>query len=667
MSEFEKTCHLELPPEIDILQNGRRRVTRRFELGKNGNVDDVIYRAYGDADPATITSCTTGYANLKLIAQKVQPRRDKEASLLVQVFETLTGAWVPEIDDVEIVEENGLRGVTRRLIALPGTDFSAFVVGTSTYDGLTLTGLQVERTDGFWRLILGYGAAGVTSRSTNESNNGKLSTITIESRNEVPATPSGYVLVATQVVNEEGFETTRYTFVRGNGEISRQTDTSNNGALSTISIRHLSAPSVVTTPISTPSGYVLVSESVQEADGHRVWSASFARGDGQISEETQGQGDSTVKQIRYISAPSVLANPIPTPSGFLLLSVSMQEADGHRVWSASYGKGTDTTDFELNGLRRVTQVRINAVGTSIAGFVVGTSTITSGGDTLYLATFRSEENEIFQRNVAEYLEPGVVSREERLLDGGIKQTTVRSFYTLPTIANAIYVSLTQENELGYPVWQRVGLTKLNGTSLTTGVALSTDTLEIFTYPGRAKLYQKNLVVGLATFKFYDLYLSPPIEALISATTDISYQTTDAPPNLTGKPLWSPTEWASLRAQYLTNTSPSDAAVISGARSRVEALRGYLVAEPQLAPPSPIPTQGITFSSSVGSLAIAFGDFMNTGLPGEAIISGGPVVPGGSTWTLKWDVQPAFVGTDGTQYYRVSITYAAVPSQPALPV
>jgi hypothetical protein len=39
-----------------------------------------------------------------------------------------------------------------------------------------------------------------------------------------------------------------------------------------------------TNPIATPAGFVPVSgPSFQEADGHMIWSAGFAKGDGQIS------------------------------------------------------------------------------------------------------------------------------------------------------------------------------------------------------------------------------------------------------------------------------------------------------------------------------------------------------------------------------------------------
>lgn len=144
---FEKTCHLELEPKVEILLNGRRRVTRRFRLGKNNNIDDVIFAAYGDADPGEVTSCTTGYANLKLVAQQLEPTREGQASVLVQVFETLTSTLVDEVAPVKVTDENGRTGWQRTLVGLPAASMAGFVVGTSVYGGTNVLNRIEESTD----------------------------------------------------------------------------------------------------------------------------------------------------------------------------------------------------------------------------------------------------------------------------------------------------------------------------------------------------------------------------------------------------------------------------------------------------------------------------------------------------------------------------------------
>ena len=533
------------------------------------------------------------------------------------------------------------------LIAQAGTAYSGYVVGTATYDGLTLAQRLVELTDAFTRITLVYGAAGVLSRTTDTRNNGALSTIVIESANEVPATPAGYVLTSTQVVGEAGYETTRYTFAKGDGQISQEDNESNNGALLTRTIRHLTAPAA-SNPIATPAGYVATGSSYQEADGHRIWTASFAKGEGEISRQTEGQGDGVVITIRHLAAPAA-ANPIATPSGFLKVSESHQEADGHRIWTASFAKGTDVTDYELNGLKRVTRTLYAATGTDASAYVVGTQTFGTA-PTLYLARVRIEDNGVYQRIVAEYLEPGITSREVRLLDGGIKQTTLRAFYTEPTISNAIIVSRTQENEEGYPVWQIVGLTKIDGTSLTSaGAALTYPTRAPFLYPGRAKPYTETATVtaqGVSgSWTFVDVHLSPPVEATVEATVEVSYKTTSA---ITASDLWNPTEWATLTA-YWYNADDQF-------RQKIETLRGFrAVGDVQ------------TGNSSDPSRTSVLGEWMGYGSSYVVKVAGGPAAPDSNTYTLRYEVEEAFVSISGTTYYRHTAVSATIPAQPALPV
>jgi len=520
-AEFEKTCHLEVSPEVEILQNGRRRVIRRFELGKNGNIDDVIYRAYGDADPAEITACTTGYSNLRLVGQKVEPQA-RGPSLLVQVFETLTGAWVAEVDDLLETPENGLPRITRVLVALPGTDFSTYLVGAQVYSGLTLATRRVEQTDGVWRMTLVYGGSGTTSTSETISNNGALSTITIETQDGVPDTPFGYVLIATQEINEEGFETTRYTFVRGLGEISRQTDTSNNGALVTRSVRYLTAPAAAKPVPSDLVGFIEVSEAKQEADGHLVWTLGYAKGDGEISRQTDTSNNgalvtrsvryltapaaakpvpadlvgfievSEAKQeadghlvwtlgyakgsgeisrqtdtsnngaltrisIRHLSGPAVVASPIATPAGYVLISEAVQEADGHRVWAATYARGTGeiSRDTSVSNNGALTRVSIRALSAPAASNPISGP---GGYVSLGAAVQEAEGHRAWSEDFV--LGSGEVSRDTELRNNGNLEVVVITHLTSPsaadpvaTLSGFVRTSISTQESDGHKVWR----------------------------------------------------------------------------------------------------------------------------------------------------------------------------------------------------------------------
>ena len=313
----------------------------------------------------------------------------------------------------------------------------------------------------------------------------------------------------------------------------------------------------------------------------------------------------------------------------------------------------DVTDFDLNGLKRVTRTLIAEAGTSTAAFVVGTQTYSSA-PTLYLAKVNIEENDAFVRVRAEYLEPGVVSRTIRLLDGGLREETIQSFYTRVAPTDGIVVYDREENENGYPVWTVTAMQNKTGGDPTSGTAESFSTLESFTYPGRAKLYQYLLTINAVDFTFTDLFLSPPIDAVLDSTVTVSYST-DSTIGTLANTLWNPTEWAVLRSVYMVTET------IGGARSKVEGLRGYRIDESVTSP------QTVTFISDFNDYAIAFGTFIAANYEGTATLSGGPTNPGGSTWTLKYSVTPAFVDTAGTQYYKRTIVTCAVPSQTALPV
>lgn len=169
MSKFDHTNPQELPPEVDILFMGRRRVTRKFLLGANNSIVDAVYASYGEADPAVITSATTGYANLRLIQQKVLPSvKAGVPSTLIQVFETITDALAPETTDVIDFELNGLKRTTRQLIGSTAADISSFVVGTQSYGSAPvqyLASVKIEQTEAFTRVNAVYLQAGVLSKS----------------------------------------------------------------------------------------------------------------------------------------------------------------------------------------------------------------------------------------------------------------------------------------------------------------------------------------------------------------------------------------------------------------------------------------------------------------------------------------------------------------------
>jgi len=77
----------------------------------------------------------------------------------------------------------------------------------------------------------------------------------------------------------------------------------------------------------------------------------------------------------------------------------------------------EDTDYELNGLKRVSRTFVALPGT-VYDKVVGTSTIDSGGTTLYLGSFKIEKTEAKWELTEVWLEAGVLSRSIQTRSNG---------------------------------------------------------------------------------------------------------------------------------------------------------------------------------------------------------------------------------------------------------
>ncbi len=490
-------------PLVTPLPEGRFRYTRYLTAETAQTMLADKFPEFQEADLAA----PADYENLHLIDRGYEIERGSNNCIIIVVFETLTDTFAKEKADVVDYEMNGLRRVTRELIALPDTE-EALVISESTFeqDGfptLYLAGKKLTRADGAARLVLTYlepgelnttveyknngalqiqgntwfhsapptpsgftlvstqnsdvsgyptftysfargsglisreveqkyngalvlttdtiltamdgpesapdalvvefsrefresdgyriwtlrGAAGsgVISTSHEESYNGALHTTTIRALNVYPATPSGYVLVSDNVTEGDGYHINEVTFAKGDGQISYDLGTSSNGALLRISIRHITGPTG-SNPITTPGGYTLIEgPSFQEASGHRIWSAAFAKGNGQVSYSpgTSHNGALLRIAIRHLTAPGA-GNPITTPGGYTLVDgPSFEQADGHLMWSASFVKGLGeiSREVEEGPVAQTTRITVVSLASDPADAVVGDGVLIRSSDT----------------------------------------------------------------------------------------------------------------------------------------------------------------------------------------------------------------------------------------------------------------------------------------------
>jgi hypothetical protein len=331
-------------PDIDVLPDGRIRITRYVAAGHGDRDNGEVTEAIGTQD--------SGLTTALLVKRAMGVETGKPA--IIKTYEVRSASAETQVGLPDVsYGDNGLRTVVQDFVQMSTGTYTPGTVGTTTAPTDAGCVLQQEQMqdDGTTRQIRRvYISKGLISQSDETKNNGALLIKTLVYLNDAPSPnpPSGYTLVSTQVASPNGLETTTYTFASGTGKISQDDETKNNGALLIRTIRQLSLPAVTTNPISTPSGYTLVSENYAEQDGYKIWSASYAQGTGQISQddETKNNGALLVRSIRYLSIPSVSTNPIATPSGYTLVSENYAEQDGHKVWSASYAKGTGQLNLD---------------------------------------------------------------------------------------------------------------------------------------------------------------------------------------------------------------------------------------------------------------------------------------------------------------------------------
>ena len=191
-------------------------------------------------------------------------------------YETLTASWVEEKSEDTDYELNGLKRVSRTFVALPATTYDK-VVGTSTIDSsgttLYLGGFKIEKTEAKWELTEVWLEAGVLSRSIQTRSNGKLILETVEALVETPVAETvGAVQIGNDVSNVQGIQTKRFTFAKGDGQISvdRKPASTQLAGCTYVTVRSLGTP-------VTPTG-VLISESETESDGFVTYEKTALQG-----------------------------------------------------------------------------------------------------------------------------------------------------------------------------------------------------------------------------------------------------------------------------------------------------------------------------------------------------------------------------------------------------
>ena len=466
-------------PDFRELPDGRKRLTRYFDLANGTNITDALVEAYGTVDVGPATGTTAGFADLRLVDQQLTKIGD--ASVYVKVYEELPATAEVQVGGAAIGNStiklpDGRTAIEAEFIQLIAGTYTPGTVGTTTAPGDANAFLQREEmtTDGAVRRIKRqYVYAGQIQQTDETRNNGALLLRTIVSVKTTPSTPSGYTLISQRADPNAGLPIYTYTFAKGTGEIARDIDyaqSSDQGTtgITRTTIRYLVVPAATVQPTSL-SGSVEVSRSVQEVDGHRVWTTVWAKGTGEVSRDTrytqstdQGTTGATVISIRHLTATSVTTNPISTPPGTALISVDYADQDGYRVWNGVYAKGAGTvsssTDTRDGG--KLVIYRKSALGSAPSA----PSATIAGTVTLISDTSRNDAGYVvYERTWAEGV--GEVSRDTRYTQStdqgttgatviSIRHLTATSVTTNPisTPPGTALISVDYADQDGYRVW-----------------------------------------------------------------------------------------------------------------------------------------------------------------------------------------------------------------------
>jgi hypothetical protein len=315
----------------------------------------------------------------------------------------------------------------------------------------------------------------------------------------------------------------------------------------------------------------------------------------------------------------------------------------------------EDTDYELNGLKRVSRTFVALPGT-VYDKVVGTSTIDSGGTTLYLGSFKIEKTEAKWELTEVWFEAGTLSESSSNESEGVIKVTTVFFHTAGVTVGPIIAQST-DNIDGLPTISITTLQGANGESIIGSgerLANSYEQLSQFTYPGIAEIDKTTVAGSGSSYSSYQWKLTPPAQGLIEVTTYVIFQSSPqiSPSDYTyggASRLWNPLSWASGET-YGIGFGYTPFAESKGFRGYRAVPSNYNVYE------------GPTTN---GPNYLINGNRIYAGNQAGISIKGGPEDPSGNIYTLNVKITPAFEDIDDVTSYKKVISVATIPLRPFL--
>lgn len=355
--------------KCEVLPDMRKRVTRRYDVVDQQAAtkttelfDTQVKAAWGTTDET--------YPECRLIAQDFSGQVQNENKApndppphLIRVFEEIDANARTQVGRTDIsYDQYGRKTAVNEFLQFSdGTTIYTDVVGSSAAPApnaaCILKNFEAPNDGTLIRWKLTYIDSGELARDFELNFGGNLIILTITSLNEVPATPAGYTLWGPGVEFVEGLPVYKYRFSAVNGggvpgtaaEISRSyydsqggviafdpaNPTSGVGAVKAV-IKYITAQTVTTNPIPLPSGFTLIGLDEEDAQGYKMWTGSYGFGSGTVDtqDETHNEGALLIRTITALgSAPA-------TPGGYTLVSAESRNADGYVIYTYRFANGT---------------------------------------------------------------------------------------------------------------------------------------------------------------------------------------------------------------------------------------------------------------------------------------------------------------------------------------
>ena len=331
-----------------------------------------------------------------------------------------------------------------------------------------------------------------------------------------------------------------------------------------------------------------------------------------------------------------------TPSGYTLVGISNDNVSGFPYKVYQYAKGTGEVARAIDYGQSSDQGTTGVTRTTIRYLVVPGASVqpTSLAGSVEIAR-NMEEGDGYRIWTTTWAKgTGTVSELIGTRQDGLREVTYVSLGSR-TAPSGIVIQDDKRLADGYEVFTVTSMQEADGGNDPTTVSLSWERYVPFTYPGRAKAW----VETVGSQEFLDVFLSPPVETLVEATVTVTYQTAST---MTISDFWNPSTWATMRATWV--------GAYGVAATRVQALKGYRTTS----------ATAVTLAGTGYDEAI-FGYNIFNGTTARITVTGGPSDPGGNTYTLSAELEPAFTSSTGTQYYRLTKVVATIPAQASLPV